>query len=75
MLISCELSNPLFTALARCLGSQLSIDGYRVALEDDVHMELSNRLMYKLVRDSQPGAWLVDLIPISERMVFLFAIS
>jgi hypothetical protein len=29
-------------------------------------MELSNRVMYRLVRDSKPGAWLVDLIPISE---------
>jgi cytochrome P450 len=41
--------------------------GYRVALKDDVHMELSNRVMYRLVRDSQPGAWLVDLIPIIRR--------
>lgn len=32
-------------------------------------MELSNRIMYKLTRDSQPGAWLVDLIPMSEETV------
>lgn len=33
-------------------------------------MELSSRVMYRLVRDSQPGAWLVDLIPISNWSIF-----
>lgn len=32
-------------------------------------MELSNRVMYRLVRDLQSGAWLVDLIPISKGSV------
>jgi len=51
------------------------VDGYRVAVKDDMHMELSNRVMYRLVRDSQPGAWLVDLIPISEVYSFVLILS
>lgn len=44
------------------------IDGYRVALKGDGHMKEASRIMHKLSRDAQPGAWFVDLFPAMKKI-------
>jgi hypothetical protein len=44
------------------------VDGYRVALKGDEHMKQASRIMHKLSRDAQPGAWFVDLFPVMKNI-------
>lgn len=43
-----------------------STDGYRVAESNDVDIASANRVMAEFAKAVEPGAWVVDFIPIRE---------
>ena len=62
MLVACKSH----AGFPRRRAQVFDVDGYKISLKDDAHMVKADRIMRRLSRDSKPGAWLVDLFPISE---------